>query len=57
MQIKPIKKQTYKHSKKEKERFSIIYQDLTKFCVLGCESTYNIAKNEVYEGSKRGASI
>lgn len=57
MQIKHIKKQTYKHSKKEKERFSIIYKDLTKCCVPGCESTYNIAKNEVYEGSKRGASI
>lgn len=54
---KSIKKRTYKQSKKEKERYSIIYKDLTKCCVLGCNSTYNIAKNEVYEGAKRKTSI
>jgi len=50
-----LKKKTYKQSKKEKTRFSIIYKDLTK-CAK-CGSTYNVQKNEVYEGSKRGISI
>lgn len=53
-----IKKRTYKQSKKEKERYSIIYQDLSKCCVNGCLTPYyNVEKNEVYEGAKRGASI
>lgn len=53
-----IKKRTYKQAKKEKNRFSIIYQDLSKCCVEGCLTPYfNVSKNEVYEGSKRSASI
>lgn len=50
-----MKKRTNKQTKREKERFSIIYQDLTK-CAL-CTSKSNIEKNEVFEGAKRGASI
>lgn len=53
-----LKKRTYKQTKKEKERYSIIYQDLSKCCVSGCLTPYyNVEKNEVYEGSKRSASI
>lgn len=53
-----IKKRTYKQAKKEKERYSIIYNDLSKCCVEGCLTPYyNVEKNEVYEGAKRGASI
>lgn len=55
---KQIKKRTYKQSKKEIQRYSIIYQDLSKCCVNGCLSPYyNVEKNEVYEGAKRSASI
>ena len=55
---KTIKKRTYKQSKKEKQRYSIIYKDLTKCCVEGCLTPYyNVEKNEVYEGAKRSASI
>ena len=53
-----LKKRTYKQSKKEKQRYSIIYKDLTKCCVEGCLTPYyNVEKNEVYEGAKRSASI
>ncbi len=53
-----IKKRTYKQSKKEKQRYSIIYKDLTKCCVEGCLTPYyNVEKNEVYEGAKRSTSI
>lgn len=54
-QIKPIKKRTYSLSKREKERFSIIYSDLTKCCV--CGSKIEIEKNEVFEGACRQTSI
>ena len=54
-QYKPIKKRTYKQAKREKERFSIIYQDLSKCCV--CGSIYGIELNEIYEGSYRQRSI
>lgn len=50
-----MKIRTYKQTKREKERYSIIYKDLTK-CAL-CPSKIGIEKNEVYEGAKRGASI
>lgn len=57
-EIKTIKKRTYKQSKNEKERFSIIYQDLTKCCVKGCLTPYyKVEKNEVFEGAFRGRSI
>ncbi len=53
-----LKKRTYKQTKKEKQRYSIIYKDLTKCCVEGCLTPYyNVEKNEVYEGAKRTASI
>ena len=54
---KPIKNRTYKLAKKEKERFSIIYSDLSKCCVEGCNSAYKISKNEVFEGAYRNRSI
>ena len=50
-----IKKCTYKLAKREKERFSIPYDDLTKCCV--CGSSTNIELNEVFEGSYRQLSI
>ena len=57
-EYKPIKKRTYKLAKSEKERFSIIYKDLSKCCVDGCITPYyNVEKNEVYSGSYRNRSI
>lgn len=47
---KTIKLRTYSQSKKEKERFSIIYTDLTKCCL--CGSIKGINKHEVYFGRK-----
>ena len=44
-------------AKLEKNRFSIIYKDLTKCCVPHCNCTTNIQKNEVYEGAYRQRSI
>lgn len=52
---KSLKKRTYKHIKKEKDRFSIIYNDLTKCC--NCGSKIGIELNEIYEGSYRRRSI
>lgn len=52
---KPMKSRTNKHAKAEKERFSIIYRDLTKCC--NCGSKTGIQKNEVFEGSYRQVSI
>lgn len=55
---KPLKKRTYKQSKKEKERFSIIYSNLSKCCVKGCSTPfYQVEKNEVFEGAFRNRSI
>lgn len=56
---KPIKKRSNKLAKAEKDRFSIIYQDLTKCCVDGCLTPYyKVEKNEVFEGTAyRQASI
>ena len=55
---KPMKKRTYKQTKKEKERFSIIYSDLSKCCVEGCSTSfYQVEKNEVFEGAFRTRSI
>lgn len=50
-----LKNETYKQSKKEKTRFSIIYKDLTK-CAI-CSSKIGIEKNEIFEGAKRNISI
>lgn len=56
--VNTLKVRTYNQSKKEKERYSIIYKDLTKCCVSGCTTPYyQVEKNEVYEGAKRTASI
>ena len=52
---KPLKKRTYKQIKKEKNRFSIIYHNLTKCC--NCGSTIGIELNEIYEGAYRKRSI
>ena len=46
---------TYKQQKKEKNRYSILYNDLSKRCI--CDSTYNIELNEVFEGAYRQSSI
>lgn len=65
-QYKQIKKRTYKLAKAEKERFSIIYSDLTKCCECGLKAgdfdmrinqCTRIEKNEVFEGSYRQTSI
>lgn len=53
---KALKKVTYSRAKKEKKRFSIIYQDLTKCAECGSKIGH-IDKNEVYEGSKRNVSM
>lgn len=50
-----MKKKTYKLAKAERNRYSIIYDDLTK-CAI-CTSTYNINLHEVYYGSNRQNSI
>ena len=52
---KTLKSHTNKQAKREKERFSIIYRDLTKCC--NCGSKIDIEKNEVFEGSYRQTSI
>lgn len=54
-QYNTLKKRTYKQSKKEKERFSIIYQDLNKCCI--CGSNVAVELNEIYEGAYRQTSI
>ncbi len=53
--INPIKSRTNKQSKKEKERFSVIYPDLTK-CAI-CGSKIGINKHEVFYGRNRQNSI
>lgn len=63
---KPIKKRLNKLVKKEKERYSIIYTNLTKCCECGLNNgdydirikgyTY-ISKNEVFEGAYRSKSM
>lgn len=55
LRVKSIKKKSYELAKKEKERFSIIYPDLTKFC--HCGSKLSVAKNEVFEGAYRQRSM
>lgn len=51
----PMKNRSSKLNKREKNRYSIIYQDLTK-CAK-CESKIGIEKNEVFEGAYRQTSI
>lgn len=54
-QYNTLKSRSNKLAKREKERFSIIYRDLTKCC--NCGSKIGIEKNEVFEGSCRQTSI
>lgn len=63
---KTLKSRTNKQAKREKERFSIIYRDLTKCCNCGLKTGdfdkrinqyTRIGKNEVFEGSYRQVSI
>ena len=63
---KTLKSRTNKQAKREKERFSIIYTDLTKCCECGLKTGdfdkrinqyTRIEKNEVFEGSYRQVSI
>ncbi len=63
---KTLKSRTNKQAKKEKERFSIIYTDLTKCCECSLKTGdfdkrinqyTRIEKNEVFEGSYRQVSI
>ncbi len=63
---KPLKSRTNKQAKKEKERFSIIYPDLTKCCECGLKTgDYDtrlnmytqVEKNEVFSGSYRSISM
>lgn len=56
IKVNPIRNYTKKRAKAEKERFSIIYQDLTKCAVCGSKQDH-IDNNEVYEGAKRGVSM
>lgn len=51
-----MKKSTYKQNKKERDRFSTIYTIPNKRC-CNCFKIGNTELNEVYEGSKRNASI
>lgn len=55
LRVKRIKNKSCKLAKKEKERFSIVYTDLTKCC--HCESKLSVAKNEVFEGACRQRSM
>lgn len=50
-----MKNKTYKLYKAEKNRQSIIYEDLTK-CAI-CKSAYNINIHEVFYGANRQNSI
>ena len=63
---KILKSRTNRQAKREKERFSIIYRDLTKCCNCGLKTGdfdkrinqyTRIEKNEVFEGSYRQISI
>lgn len=54
-QKSPLKKRTSKQAKKEKNRFSIIYQDLKKCGYCGSEIAIEL--NEIFEGAYRQTSI
>ena len=44
-----------KRRKREKERFSVFYSNLDKCCV--CESTYQMTKHEIFEGSGKRSNL
>lgn len=50
-----LKKISFRQNKQQKERFSIIYRNLT-ICAE-CGSKNNVQKNEVFEGAKRNVSM
>lgn len=63
---KTLKSRTNKQVKREKERFSIIYPDLTKCCECGLKTGdfdkrinmyTQVEKNEIFSGAYRGISI
>lgn len=63
---KTLKSRTNKQAKKEKERFSIIYHNLTKCCECGLKTGdfdkrinmyTQVEKNEVFSGAYRSISI
>lgn len=63
---KTLKSRTNKQAKKEKERFSIIYPNLTKCCECGLKTGdfdkrinmyTQVEKNEVFSGAYRSISI
>lgn len=65
-QYKALKSRTSKQAKKEKERFSIIYPNLTKCCECGLKTGdfdrrinmyTQVEKNEVFSGAYRNRSI
>lgn len=57
-QYKELKPKTYKQSKKEKNRYSILYDDMNKCCVENCQTPfYQVELNEVFEGAFRNRSI
>ena len=54
-QYKTLKSRTGKLAKHEKNRYSIIYSDMTKCCE--CGSKIGIEKNEIFSGAYRQTSI
>lgn len=54
-QYKTLKQRTNKLAKREKNRYSIIYNDMTKCCE--CGSKIGIEKNEIFSGAYRQISI
>lgn len=52
-----IKRESNKHRKADKNRFSIIVEDLSKCCVPNCESVSLIHKHEIFYGAYRHVSI
>lgn len=50
-----LKNITFRLTTQQKQRFSIIYHNLS-ICAY-CGSKNNVQKNEVYEGAKRGVSM
>jgi len=55
--VQKLKKQTYKHQKADRNRFSIIVDNLSICCFPGCECNTEINKHEVFYGAYRHTSI
>lgn len=52
-----LKKESSKHRKADKNRFSIMVDDLSKCYVENCECTEEICKHEIFYGAYRHVSI